>query len=117
MTRIVDRLLLVASAGVIAGIAIGYAILGNDNLDPKWIGLVVQTLTLFGYLLTFNRSSWPYIRFWQVIVLLLTIHCVLSVVLLRKVDKFPLILFVLPAVLETLIYQSILERYARRRCR
>jgi hypothetical protein len=111
MNEILDRVKLLVAAMVVGACIIAYAIWGRDNVDPKWIGLTIETAILFGYLFKYNRSLWHCTRFWQVIPGLLVAHSIISILVLDRFQRVPLVAFVIPAVAEGLIYQTIVDRY------
>lgn len=114
-TRVWDRVRLLGVAIAISGCGIAYAIFAIGQIDPKWIGLAIQSATLFGYIVTLNRSMWPCSRFWQVVILLFAMHSIVFVLVLLRIYRIPLFLFVVLGVLEVLLYQSLIEKYGHSR--
>jgi hypothetical protein len=109
--KVADRIKLLATGIAVAGAGIAYAIYGNDDVDPRWIGLAVNTFVLLGCMMHFNRKLWRVAKFWTVLGLL-TVGCfTASLLILLRVSKFPLLWFVPVSVVEAFSFQSIIEKY------
>jgi hypothetical protein len=111
--RILDRLKLLANGVVVGGLVVAYAIFGHDNTDPKWVGLGIDTLVVFWYLATYNRARWPQPKFWLLLTVLLIAHSAAFIFVLVRVSRVPLIWFVLAAMAEGILFDSVLEKCCR----
>jgi hypothetical protein len=115
---LIDLLLYTAiGLGVVAFAAI-YALHavrtgGNGQLPLKWIGLAGQTGVVFGYVGRAMRSYWKNRRFWAGYLGFFAAHLVAYVVVLLRVERFPLLWFVVIGYIEWVALAYLLELVLR----
>ena len=81
----------------------------EKQVDAKWVGLLLHTVTVFGFLIYWSKRSLRAWRFWATFLGLLVAHAIVFIFLLRMVDHWPLLLFVVAAGLEWLLMMPLLE--------
>ena len=97
--------------GAIAVLALGYAVYLPDKYRPedRWIGLIANTPVTLGYPLSWFRHHWRVWRFWSVWALLLLVHLLAFVVLLKHVEHFGLLWYVVLNQLEWAAMYPVLD--------
>ncbi len=80
----------------------------------RWWGLGGATAVTFGYPVRWYRRMWKVREFWLVFAGLLLAHLIAYVVVLRAVDRWPLLLFALITPGEWMLICPLLERAGRR---
>ena len=63
------------------------------RVDIKWWGLAGATAVSFGYLVYCSKRFWRKAVLWLSVTTLLLVHLIVSIALLKRVDRVPLILF------------------------
>jgi hypothetical protein len=121
--RIIDFALYIAIGLAVLGFAAVYAVRAvrtgeNGELPVKWIGLTGETAVLFGYVGRAMRRYWRRSRFWAGFLGFFVVHSVLYIVVLMRVERFPLLNFVFIGFAEWLalayLLDFLLEQRARR---
>ena len=107
--RLLDFLLYIAISILLIGV-LSFVSIAHRGLDWKWLGLSVNTALVFGFLVYWFRNQWRSFRFWSVLLALLVIHCLVLVIFLQRIDKFPLSWYVLLNSAEWYLMVGILIR-------
>jgi len=86
-----------------------------EEIDDKWIGLVSNTLLVFGILLYWFRERLRQKLFWVWFAVVLAVHLALYSVVLRKVGGWPLINFGVIDLVEWALLAAVFRRIGRGR--
>lgn len=108
--------LLIALAVLVLAAVLGFHAVrtgGTGELPLKWIGLAAETAVLFGYVVRAMRQYWRNRRFWAGFLGFLVAHSAAYVVVLLRVEQFPLLLFVFVGYAEWLALAYMLELLLR----
>jgi hypothetical protein len=79
----------IAIALVVGLIAYVWTRPAGTELDWKRIGLFVNTLVVFGFLISWLRESWGKLVFWAALIVLLVVHLGIYSYVLRHIDILP----------------------------
>jgi hypothetical protein len=107
--------LVIALAIVAAVAAFTMAFPKVEEIDDKWIGLVSNTLLVFGILLYWFRERLKQKSFWVWFAIVLAVHLALYSVVLRKVGGWPLINFGVIDLVEWALLAAVFRRIGRGR--
>ena len=105
--------LVIALAIVAAVAAFTMAVPKVEEIDDKWIGLVSNTLLVFGILLYWFRERLRQKLFWVWFAVVLAVHLALYSVVLRKVGGWPLINFGVIDLVEWALLAAVFRRIGR----
>ena len=105
--------LMIALAIVAAVAAFTMAFPKVEEIDDKWIGLVSNTLLVFGILLYWFRERLKQKSFWVWFAIVLAVHLALYSVVLRKVGGWPLINFGVIDLVEWALLAAVFRRIGR----
>jgi hypothetical protein len=105
--------LVIALAIVAAVAAFTMAFPKVEEIDDKWIGLVSNTLLVFGILLYWFRERLRQKLFWVWFAVVLAVHLALYSVVLRKVGGWPLINFGVIDLVEWALLAAVFRRIGR----
>ena len=84
-----------------------------ERLRPdswKTIGLFVNTIVVFGFLVSWFKHQWKNTQFWLVLGLLLFCHMALFVFFIRLIEHVPLATYVLTNSIELAVFSRILSK-------
>jgi len=81
----------------------------------KWLGLAANTLIVFGYTIKFNHVLWKRRSFWVTVFLMLFVHLFAFVIVLRLVDAFRSIWWIVIVPIEYFIVGTLLLAAGHRR--
>jgi hypothetical protein len=81
----------------------------------KWSGLAVNTAIVFGYTIKFNRVLWKRRSFWVILFLLLCVHLFAFVIVLRLVDEFRPVWWIVIVPVESVVVGIVLIATGHRR--
>ena len=118
--RIWDFVLYIA-IGLLVGLSIMWLASHTDRSGAakifKWLGLAVNTLIVFAYTIKFNRVLWKRRSFWMTLFLLLFVHLFAFVIVLRVVDDFRLVWWIVIVPIEYFVVGAVLIGTGHRRGR
>lgn len=78
------------------------------GIPGKWPILVLMTLVTFGIIVRLNRDYWGRWSFWAALVGLFVIHSLAYVSLLRRVERWPSVLFIIVFLVEGGTFNALL---------
>jgi hypothetical protein len=112
MTQLRDLALYILIALAIGAAAYLYAIGVTPSLpvNSVWIGLCLNTMVVFGFVVKRCRRYWRVQRFWWTTLGLLLAHLAIYIVSLSRVDHFPLLWYVILNPVEWSVVFPILHR-------
>jgi hypothetical protein len=110
-----DLALYILIALAISAAAYLYAIgvIPTSPVNSVWIGLSLNTMVVFGVVVKRHRKYWRVQRFWWTTLGLLVAHLAIYIVLLSRVDHFPLLWYVILSPVEWSVVFPILYRVLR----
>jgi hypothetical protein len=109
--RVRDIVLEVVIAVVLVTGAIIYvASHPRDSVNWDRIALAVNTIVVFGFLISWFRREWKRLLFWTTLVVLLLGHTTLYVLILSRVHEFPLAYYVVLNSMELALFAAILRK-------
>jgi len=83
----------------------------SSSLPREWIKLIVNTIVVFGFLISWFRHSWRNYVFWIAVALLLLCHLLLLGFLTQRIHPWPLAYYALLInPIELVIFTRILKR-------
>ncbi|MBZ5676748.1 MAG: hypothetical protein LAP61_21110 [Acidobacteriia bacterium] len=103
--RIRDFVLYIA-IGLLVGLLAMWLAFHSDRSGSevfKWPGLAVNTAIVFGYAIKFNRILWKRRSFWMTLFLLLFVHLFAFVIVLRLVDDFRPVWWIVIVPMESVV--------------
>ena len=77
-----------------------------------WAPLAVNTLIVFGFLISWFRYAWKATRYWAMLGMLLLCHCAAYIFALQRVGRFPLIFYVVVNSAELVLFSRILWKFS-----
>ena len=77
-----------------------------------WVALAVNTLIVFGFLISWFRYAWKTTRYWVMLGILLFCHSAAYIFALHRVGHFPLIFYVVTNSAELLFFGRILRKFS-----
>src|SRR6267143_57017 len=93
----VRDLLIEALIGIILGtafVAYLFTLPKGATLDWRRIALVLNTVTVFGFLISWFRHAWKRLAFWMTLMVFLLGHTATYTFILGRVENWPLAYYV-----------------------
>jgi hypothetical protein len=84
----------------------------GSRLNWGWAPLAVNTLIVFGFLISWFRYAWKTTRYWAILGMLLLCHCAAYIFALQRVGRFPLIFYVVVNSAELVLFSRILWKFS-----
>ena len=115
--RIRDFALYIA-IGLVVGLSIMWLALHSDRWGSevfKWLALAVNTAIVFGYTIKFNRILWKRRSFRVTLFLLLCVHLFAFLNVLRLVDEFRPVWWIVISPIESVIINTAIFATGHRR--
>ncbi len=107
---------LVIALAILAGVVVfTMAVPKVEEIDDKWIGLISNTLLVFGILLYWFREQRKQKTFWICFAAVFALHLVVYSEVLRKVSHWPLVNFGVVDLLEWAVLAAVFRRIGRGR--
>jgi hypothetical protein len=82
----------------------------TDSLNWGFIALAVNTLVVFGFLISWFRQGWKRLVFWAALVVLLLGHTAAYIFVLSRIREFPIAYYVLLNSMELALFTTILSK-------
>lgn len=98
---------------VTAFVAYLFTLPKGTTLDWQRIALVLNTLVVFGFLVSWFRDVWKRLAFWAIITALLLGHTAIYLFFLGHTEGWPLAYYVVLNPIELAIFTSILRKITR----
>jgi len=83
------------------------------EFDWKWIALIANTGTVFGFVIWWFRDAWATLVFWAGVLVLMVGHLAIYSFALRRIDSLPLAYYSLLNVAEWAVVVPILRWLTR----
>ena len=83
------------------------------GLDWKWIALIGNTATVFGFVIWWFRDAWSTLVFWAGVLVLMAAHLAFFAFVLRRIDSLPLAYYSLFNVAEWVLVVPIMRWLTR----
>ena len=111
LKRIRDLALEVAIAITIVGGFTAYVWTHHSSGDSawKWIALVCNTATVFGFVIWWFRDAWARLVFWAGVLVLIIVHLAMYSFALRRIDSLPLVYYSFLSVAEWALVVPIMK--------
>jgi len=109
----VRDLLIEALIGVIlvtAFVAYLFTLPKGATLDWRRIALVLNTVTVFGFLIWWFRDAWKCLLFWTTLTVLLLVHTAAYLFVLGRVEDWQLAYYVVLNPIELALFTPILRK-------
>jgi hypothetical protein len=98
---------------VIGFVAYLFMLQKGTTLNWQRIALVVNTLMIFGFLISWFKDQWNRLVFWATIAALLLGHVAAYILLLGHINGWPLAFYVVLNLIELAVFAPILAKIAR----
>ena len=83
------------------------------TLNWRHIALALNTLVVFGFLISWFRDVWKCLAFWATITALLLVHTAIYLFVLGRIEGWPLAYYVVLNPIELAIFAPILRKTTR----
>src|SRR6266852_568930 len=80
----------------------------ENRPNSVWVALSVNTVIVFGFLISWFRNAWKSTQYWAVLGVLLLCHSAIYIFALHRVGHFPLIFYVVTNSAELVLFSRIL---------
>jgi hypothetical protein len=100
----------VIAVALVAGAFIYVASHPRDSLNWGFIALAINTVVVFGFLISWFRQGWKRLVFWAALVVLLLGHTTAYIFVLSRIHEFPLAYYVLLNSMELALFTTILSK-------
>jgi hypothetical protein len=84
----------------------------GTDIDGKQIALLLNTATVFGFVIWWFRHAWARLVFWAVVLVLLVAHLAVYSFALRRIDALPLVYHAFFNVAEWAVIVPLMNRLA-----
>jgi F0F1-type ATP synthase assembly protein I len=115
--RIKDIAIETLIAVVLVGAFVAYLLASptkGRNLDWRLISNFVNTLVVFGFLISWFRHAWRNVSFWAMLTVLLIGHIAAYAFALGRVQHLPLVFYAVLNVIELTVFTRILRMVSLR---
>jgi hypothetical protein len=82
----------------------------NTELDWKWIALILNTVVVFGFVISWFRDVWGKLVFWTNLIVLLVVHFVIFSIAMRRIEAFPTIYYTFIDVAEWVVIVPLMRK-------
>ena len=112
--RIRDLIIEILIAVILVTAYVVYLFNSSQGEQAKlgWAPLAVNTLIVFGFLVSWFRYAWKTTRYWAILGTLLLCHCAAYIFALQRVGRFPLIFYVVVNSAELVLFSRILWKFS-----
>lgn len=87
----------------------------ENRPNGLWMPLVLNTAIVFGFLISWFRHAWKNVQFWTVLAVMLICHSAVYIFVLRRIENFPLIIYVVANSAELVLFSRILWKFPSHR--
>lgn len=98
---------------VTAFVAYLFTLPRGTTLNWQRIALVLNTVVVFGFVISWFRNAWKNLAFWATITVLLLGHTAVYLFVLNRTEGWPLAYYVMANPVELALFSPILRRVAR----
>ena len=112
--RVRDIAIEILIATVLVAAFVAYLLTSPKGTTTDWrpIGVVINTLVVFGFLISWFRGTSKNIRFWAILAILLFGHVVAYIILFRHVQQLPASNYAVFDILELGLFSFVLSKLA-----
>jgi|GEM_PF-901551 hypothetical protein len=113
MKRLLDfgLAVVVAVILVIAYVVYLFSLPAGTTLDWKRVAFASNAIAIVGFLVYWCRAAWRSLWLWVTIAIVLLANCSLYWIVLRQVDRVPLIYYTILLPIELLLSLTLLSRF------
>jgi hypothetical protein len=110
--RVRDSAIEVLIATVLVSAFVAYLLTAPKGTATDWrpIGVVINTLVVFGFLISWFRGTSKNIRFWAILAILLFGHVVAYIILFRHLQQLPASNYAVFDILELGLFSFVLSK-------
>jgi len=115
--RIRDLIFETLIAIILVTALVVYLFMVPNEGRPNWglASLAVNTLIVFGFLISWFRYAGRTTRYWATLGMLLLCHSAAYIFVLQRAGRFPLIFYVVMNSVELVLFSRILSKFSGRR--
>jgi hypothetical protein len=82
----------------------------GTELDWTWIALILNTVVVFGFVISWFRKVWGKLVFWTVLMVLLVVHLAILSTAMRRMETFPTIFYTFIDAAEWVLIVPLMKR-------
>jgi hypothetical protein len=82
----------------------------GQNINWRLVAIIVNTLIVFGFLVSWFRHTWRNAFFWAAFTILLLGHLAIYAIILGRIQHLPFVYYAVLNVIELAVFTRILRR-------